>query len=61
MIGKLKNKMEAEKKKLEEKKRKESFLCAEVIDLLNKHVLQGTGRSTDFEVNLFDRTNRDRG
>lgn len=45
-----------EKQKLEDKKKKEGFLCQEVIDLLSKHVLMGSSRSANFEVNLFDNT-----
>lgn len=40
MIGKLKTKMEEERRKIEIKKEKEGLFCEEVGDILSKHILQ---------------------
>ena len=54
MIGILKKKMELERNRQEEKKRKEGFLCDQVVDLLNKHVFL-TKSSNE---NLFSHTEK---
>ena len=53
MIGKLKSKMEEERKKIETKKEKEGMFCDEVSDILSKHILQRLQSKTDL-VDLFN-------
>lgn len=53
MIGKLRSKMEEERKKIETKKEKEGMFCDEVSEILAKHIMQKLQSST----NLVDLLN----